>query len=380
MNSNKHIQLFRPVYHNIDQITKSIADSLESGWTGNGPKTKLLEEKIAEYLGCKNVIMLNSGTAALHLAVRNTFDHTKKYVITTPNTFVATNMVLLYEGFTPIFADIDEYGNLDINSSWEIKTQKYRDEIAGTVMVHYSGATIRGQFNDCHFWPIIEDCAHAFSAKYYTGEKIGNREKNVCCFSNHAVKPFPINEGGFITTNDDELATKIRKQAWFGIDRSTFDRSKDRGYKWEYNIDEIGYKYHYNDIQACIGLEQLKYVDEDHERRIEVAQRYSQNLQGENIRFSPINRNYSYHFMPIFVKNNKKFIEKMSGYNIECGMHYKMNYHYPIFDKAIVYRNTNAEKFEETEVTLPFGLHLSNDDIDYVSECALKIEREIKND
>ena len=370
MENKKMIKLFKPIYPNKKEILEKIEEILDSGWIINGKYTEKFEEEICKYLGCKNAVLVNSGTAALHLAVRNVFNQDKgKYVLTTPNTFIATNFALLYEGFAPQFVDIDKYGNIDLDEvDYWCKT--LHNSLAGIMVVHYSGMPVDinklNEISKKYDVPVIEDCAHAFSAVYNNGLKVGN-SNNTCCFSLFAVKPMHVGEGGIITTNDNKLAEKARQQSWFNINRNTYQRSTAKSYNWDYNVLGIGNKYNYNEIFAAIGLNQIKYANKQWMDRKNIAIDYYLNLNGiGDIIVNKPNSYCSFHFWPIFTKRRNELHDYLKEKGIESGMHYKMNYNYSLFGN---HENLpNADKFERTELTLPIGSHLTDKDLEYIVE------------
>ncbi len=379
------IKLFKSIYHDVKAISNSIEESLNSGWTIAGPKVKKLEKLLEEYIGVKHVIMTNCCSSALHLAVLNRF-RKDDIVISTPNTFVITNMVPLYNNNKLVFVDIDNNGNINVDKV-EKQIGRYGHSISGMIIVHFSGTVVDIEkvnfLSEKYNIPVIEDCAHCFGAKYHDGVIVGN-SRNICCFSFHAMKPLPVNRGGFITTNDDKIAERIRDQSWFGIRGNTFERSSQKRYKWDYDVRELGFNYEGNDLLAAIAIEQLPYLDQDVETRLSLAQFYYDNLSKiENIRIEPPVKGSSYYFQPVFVKRRNEFVEKMSEAGIECGMHYKMNYNYKVIRDSLVNSNEKFEKgdeYDSTELTLPFGVHLTEFDQKYIVVSVEKINKELNGE
>ena len=273
-------------------------------------------------------------------------------------TFVSTNHVLLYEGLEPIFCDIEKTtGNLCIPCIEEAIKQY---DIKAIICVHFAGySNDMNKINSFNI-PVIEDCAHAFGA-YYNNNKVGKTD-NICCWSFHAVKNLPMGDGGAITTNDENLYKWLKKMRWLGIDKSTHDRSQN-DYKWEYNVDEIGYKYHMNDITACFGLNQLKTIDFDNDYREFIAQYYMENIKAIKPRYE-INRRSSYHFYPLFFENRKEIYDLLIKNEIYPGMHYKPNYYYSMYKDCIRINNCkNTEWYYQRELTLPIHLGLTKEDL-----------------
>lgn len=363
------MQVFKPVL-NKHKILKEMGKILDSGWIGLGPKVKEFEDELCTYTGAQNAVCLNSCTSALHLAVKSLRLPPGARVLTTPITFISTNHVLLYEGLTPIFCDVEKYtGNMDFEEAQKIVRNYPIDAI---VLVHNGGYPCdMEKFN----WlaksfniPIIEDCAHAFGAIYENGKKVGNSD-NLCCFSFHAVKNLPCGDGGAIISN--KLPEKwLKKMRWLGIDKDTVSRT-DKGYSWEYSVEHVGYKYHMNDITAVIGLAQLETITEDNMVRAEIARYYINNINfvGFDLHHPPYDnqRVSSYHFYPIFSSKVNKIYDALVKNGIYPGMHYKRSDSHPVYAK---YHRPceNATEYHNTELTLPIHLELSTNDLKKIVE------------
>ena len=356
------IQVFKPVMH-TEEILEGLREILNKGWIGLGPKTKELEEKISDYLGAEHVTCVNSGTSALHLAVKSLNLSPGDMVATTPITFVSTNHALLYERLIPVFCDVEpKTGNVDFDSLYKMVTTHSAKAI---MLVHTGGYPCdMDKINDiaeqCDI-PVIEDCAHAFGARYANGDKVGN-STNICCYSFHAVKNLPMGDGGAIVSNDDVWFKKMR---WLGIDSDTASRSKG-AYKWEYNVEETGLKAHMNDLTAIIGLSQLKSIDKDNARRKEIADYYRNNLKCASFPTYDDKRSSSYHFYPVFFKDREKVYDALVKNEIYPGMHYKRNDLYNMYKVFLRDDMIHADWYEKHELTLPIHLGLSDDDLEKI--------------
>lgn len=368
------IHVFRPVLR-AKEILDELAPVLESGWIGLGPKTALFEEKFAEYIGVKpkTVVATNSCTSALHLAVKSLHLPRKARVLTTPITFVSTNTVLLQSGLQPVFYDIDPLtGGPSLKSV--IKLVDAYQPMA-LVIVHIAGAPCKqleelNALAQSHGIKVIEDCAHAAGASYANGMKVGNSD-NVCCFSFHAVKNLPIGDGGIVVSKSEH--EWMRKARWLGIDKDTASRTGS-AYKWEYEQEFSGWKYHMNDIAATIGLVQLRYLDEDNFRRKKIAARYAQIPRLSHIhwdsRIEP-----ACHFYPVFAGNRNALYSHLCNNGVYPGMHYKRNDMYRPFRKCR--RDdvmSGAQWWEDHEITLPIHLAMSDQDVEKVVEIASQAE------
>lgn len=362
------IQVFKPKMRN-QEILDNLSTILSSGWIGLGPRTKQFEEQISSFLNCKNFVATNSCTSSLHLAIRCLDLPEKSKILTSPITFVSTNEAILYEGHVPVFYDIDlDTGCASIESIE--KLLKKHTDIKALMIVHFAGYPCDmdkiNQLATANGIHVIEDCAHAFGAEY-KGKKIGDTE-NICVWSFQAVKNLPIGDGGGISTKNDRLASRLRRLIWLGIDKSTVERSSldssRQSYNWDYDVTELGYKYHMNDIAATIGLVQLKYLESDNKRRSEIANRYKNEIIIECIKPAyDDSRVSSYHFYPILFPNRDEIYKKLTDADIYPGMHYKRNDKYRLFDKYEKDDLINSDKFERQELTLPIHLNLTDSDI-----------------
>ena len=222
------MQLFRPKYE-VEECIKAIREVLETGWTGTGPQCKKFEEEWSNFTGAKYSHYLNSATAALHIALRLLDLPKNSKVLTTALTFVSTNAVILYEGFEPVFVDINDT-DLSMDHDDFIRKAEQHDAKAA-IWVHHSGNA------SSHFdkvmqtlsthkklkgLKVIEDCAHAGGSHYQNGMRVGGRNDTIACFSFQAVKNLPTFDGGMICTGSSDLNERAKKLAWLGIDKLTF--------------------------------------------------------------------------------------------------------------------------------------------------------------
>jgi perosamine synthetase len=360
------IQLFKP---NISEAAiKAVVKVLRSGWIGLGPKTAEFEKKFAQYIGAKYAVALNSCTAALHLALIVSGVKEGDEVITTPLTFVSTNHVILYQKAVPVFADIDPKTYcLDPLSIEKMVTKKTKAIIA----MHYGGHPCNldkiYQIAKKYNLKIIEDAAHACGASY-KGKKIGSF--GLTCFSFHAVKNLPIGDGGMITTNNKEQYERLNKLRWLGIDKSTYnrtinDKKKASAYAWQYDVPEVGYKYHMNDINAAIGIEQLKLLDGQNAYRKKIAAIYNQKLKNPDIISLPYtspNVTTSQHLYVIRVKRRDDLIAKLKANGIAPGVHYIPNNTYLMYKKCKA-DVKNMAKIAGNIISLPIHTLLNKEDI-----------------
>ncbi len=362
------IPVFRPSMG--DDEIRAVEKVLRSGWIGLGPKTREFEEQFASYLGVEHVVALNSCTAALHLALK-IMDVTGKEVITSPMSFVSTNHAILYNEAVPVFADIEED---TLNMRIDEIESLVGPRTAAILLVHYGG-------HACDMDPIleiaskkgvrvIEDAAHACGGEY-KGKKIGSIG-DATCFSFHAVKNLAMGDGGAITVHDSAVAERIRKLYWLGISRGTWDRTKDKAYKWEYDVEEVGYKYHLNDILAAIGLVQLQKLDRMNARRREIVEKYNEAFKDVNWIETPVEKEYvksANHNYVIKVLDGRRdaLIEYLAANEISAGVHYIPNHLYDMY-KPYYRKLPVAERIWRRLATLPLFPDLTEAEQDYIVE------------
>jgi len=339
------IQLFKPRFRN-EEITMHINDCLDKGWTGLGYKTVEIENKWKEYTGLPNAHFINSNTSGLHLAFKILKDSNKwndgDEVITTPLTFVSSNHSIVYEKLKPVFADVDEYLCLDPNSVERQITKKTR----AVLFVGLGGNT--GQYHeikkicDKYGLKLILDAAHMAGTKinrtfYGSVESLNHVgwDADVSVFSFQAVKNLPTADSGMICFKNDDYDQLARKLSWLGITKDTYQRSNEKGnYKWEYDLIDVGYKYHGNSIMASMALVGLKYLEEDNEVRREICKKYDEGFKNTDVRVVPTSKETiisSRHLYQIRVNNRNSVMEYLNSNEIFPGVHYTDNTNYKMY-------------------------------------------------
>jgi dTDP-4-amino-4,6-dideoxygalactose transaminase len=373
------IQLFVPTYR-IEETLSEIRICLEKGWTGLGFKTIEFEEAWKVYSGLPHAHYLNSATAALHLAVllmkeKNGWKDGDE-VITTPMTFISTNHAIHYCRLTPIFADIDETLCLDPNSV----PQKISPKTRAVIFVGVGGNTggLRKIIDICREKNIklILDAAHMSGTKWAeTGKHIGG-EADASVFSFHAVKNLPTADSGMVCFRDAELDRKVRKWSWLGISKDTYSRTESKGtYKWYYDVEYPGFKYHGNSIMAAMGLVSLRYLDKDNAFRRQICEWYDSYLQNvKEIRRIPMNTDClpSRHLYQIEVDRRDEVMLALNRVNIFPGVHYRDNTSYAMYAYA---RGTcpHAMRASQRIISLPLHLRLDSGQVEYICKNLKKI-------
>ncbi|MBI2542881.1 MAG: DegT/DnrJ/EryC1/StrS family aminotransferase [Candidatus Aenigmarchaeota archaeon] len=365
------IPLFKP-WVGKEEI-EAVAEVINSGWLGVGPKTQEFEEKFAEYVGADYAIAVNSGTAALDIAIKAL--GIKSGEILVPSlTFAATANVALYNNAKPVFVDIDEDTNC---MSIEDAKRKFTEDTKAIIPVHYGGHPCDMdefiEFAQRKEIPIIEDAAHAAGAEY-NGKKIGS-VSDITCFSFHPVKNMATGDGGMVTTNDEKVYQAVKKLRWFCINKSTFERAENKKYSWYYEIDGLGYKYHMNDITAAIGLVQLKKLDKANELRRNISSRYMKafsDLGWVKLPVEKPNVKSSWHMFVPKVKNRDGLIEHLGNNGISAGVHYLPVHMHPYFEGLIKEGRINRPDTPVTDtvwkniITLPLFPGLADAELEKI--------------
>lgn len=365
---------FLPYYQTLieDDEIKEVIDTLKSGWLTMGPKTIEFEKLLSDYLGVKHAIAVNSCTAALHLSLIALGVGKRDEVITTPFTFASTGNVIVHVGAKPIFVDIkrDTY-NIDTEKIKETITPKTK----AIIPVHYAGQpcdmkAIMEIAEDNNLF-VIEDAAHVIGAEYQ-GKKIGTFGITTC-FSFYVTKNITTGEGGAITTDDDELADKLRILRLHGISKDAWKRYSEKG-SWYYEIEECGWKYNMTDIQAALGIHQIKKLDKFIEIRRRYAAIYNEELKKVDGMITPYEKSnikHVYHLYPILLRsyNRNEFIEKMYERGIGCSVHFIPLHLHPFYKNTFGFKKgdfPNAEWIYEREVSLPLYPKMGEKDLRYV--------------
>ena len=375
---NNKIQVLKPRYR-VEECLNEIKECLEIGWTGIGYKTEEFENKWKEYTNLNNAHFLNSATAGLHLAIKVLKDKYKwdeeTEIITTPFTFVSTNHAIKYENLKPVFVDIDDSLNLDPN---KVK-DKINEKTGAIIFVGIGGNSANlleiikiAKENNL---PIILDAAHMAGSRI-NGKHVGF-DVDVAVFSFQAVKNLPTADSGMICFRDSDDDKYARELSWLGINKDTFNRSKQGSYKWDYNVNEIGYKYHGNSIMASLGLVGLKYLDMDNAYRREIAYWYEQNLKDYVEIISHENKyETSQHLFQIVVDDREKVINYLTKNNIFPGVHYRQNIEYLPY-KIDKKDYPKSSYYSEHILTLPIHTFLTKKDVNYISELLKKAISEL---
>lgn len=366
------VQLFVPRFR-VEECLSEIRQCLEKGWSGIGFKTVEFEEAWCQFTGFRHAHFLNSNTAGLHLAfeilrAKYKWADTDE-VITTPLSFISTNHAILLARLRPVFADIDEYLCLDPESVLERITPKTK----ALIFVGIGGNT--GQYERirdiCRDRGIrlILDAAH-MAGTCLNGARVG-LDADAAVFSFQAVKNLPTADAGMICFQDKADDHKARKLSWLGIDKDTYARTAAQGeYKWMYDIEDVGFKYHGNSIIAAIGLVQLKYLDSDNAYRRQLAEWYRSAFAGnDSIQVVRVAAHCesSTHLFQIRVRNRDELMLLLNRREVFPGVHYRDNTEYSMYSYAAG-TCPNAARASREIISLPLHLGLTQADINFVAD------------
>lgn len=365
-----------------DDDIQAVVDVLKSNFLTTGPKVDLFEEKLASYVDAKYAVAFSNGTAALHGACFAAGIDIGDEVITTPMTFAASANCILYQGGTPVFADINpKTYNID---PVEIR-KKVTSKTKAIIPVDFTGQPVNldeiMEIAKEHNLIVIEDAAHAIGATY-KGEKIGSIA-DMTMFSFHPVKHITTGEGGIITTNNKEFYNKLRQFRSHGITREPSLLNENQG-SWYYEMQFLGYNYRMTDIQAALGISQLNKLDNFIKKRRDIVERYDTAFHSVNEIITPYqhpNNNSSWHLYIIQLKkelvsiDRKQLFEKLREANIGVNVHYIPVHFQPYYQK-LGYKIGDypfAEALYEQIITLPLFPGMSDEDVDYVIDTLKQI-------
>ena len=358
----------------------SVSEVLESDFLTTGPKVKEFEEAVADYCGAKYAVAVCNGTAALHLASIALLNEGDK-VLTTPNSFLATSNAILYAGATPVFVDIQENGNIDLDLCEEALESD--PSIKAIYAVHFSGNPIEQEklahLKKRYGITILEDCAHSIGAEY-DGVKAGScTHSEASIFSFHPVKHMTTGEGGMITTNDEKIYEKLKILRNHGMVKTPQMKP------WEYEMRELGYNYRITDLQCALGISQLKKLDEFIERRKELAQAYDEAFIGTPLIRPLYNYNgcSSYHLYVVLADfahlsiSKEQLFTKMREKGIGLQLHYIPINKQPYY-RQLGYGNESTpvmDRFYKQCFSLPLFPKMTDEEQQYV----IKILQEALN-
>ena len=351
----------------IDEVNKV----LRSDFLTQGPTVPRFEQSVANYCGVSNAIAVNSATSALHIACLALDLSPGDWLWTSPNTFVASANCGRYCGADIDFVDIDPKTYnicVDTLSKKLEQAEKLGRLPKIIVVVHFAGqpSDMKAIYDlsKSYGFKIIEDASHAIGASY-NKVKVGScTYSDITIFSFHPVKIITTAEGGMALTNSKDIANKMFRLRTHGITNDQMKmKQRPQDEIWNYQQIELGFNYRMNDIQAAIGLNQMKRLDEYVKRRHEIAKYYDTELKNLplTIPWQSSNAYSSYHLYPILIKNNldnktqKQVYNELRENEIAVNLHYIPVHRHPYYENLGFKRNDFpiAEKFHREAISIP---------------------------
>jgi dTDP-4-amino-4,6-dideoxygalactose transaminase len=366
---------------------EEVIDTLRSGWLTTGPKTRKFADEFATYTQAPAALTLSSCTAALHLSLVALKIGPGDEVITTPLTFAASVNVIEHAGARPVLVDV-EPDTLNIDP--EKIEQAITPDTKAIIAVHYAGHPVEldvirniARRHDLH---LIEDAAHAIGAAW-KGQPIGTGT-NPTCFSFYATKNLTTGEGGMLT-GDQELIDRAKTLSLHGMSREAWSRYAAGG-KWAYDVVAPGFKYNMTDIQAALGLQQLRRFESMQQRRRDIVQQYDVAFADDPAFQTPVTRPHVTHAWHLYVLrlnedeltiDRNQFIEQLNERNIGTSVHfipihlhshYAKKYGWQAEDFPVALDNYNRM------LSLPLSPKMTDQDVADVIEAVTDIAKHSK--
>ncbi len=367
---------------------RAVAEVIRSGMLTMGSRTLEFERRFADYVHARHAVAVSSGTASLHLALEAAGIKPGDEVILPTTTFTATAQAVIYLGAKPVLSDIDPVTmNLDPGELRRRITTATR----AVVPVHLGG-------NPCEMREIleiarqrelrvIEDAAHALPSRY-SGRLVGSISE-FTCFSFYATKTLTTGEGGMITTESDDAASRMRLMRLHGIARPEGKQAVSDS-SWNYSVREAGYKYNFTDIQAAFGIVQLAKCDAMRDGRSRIAQRYSiafGSIDALEVPSVRDNCESSWHLYILRLRLDRlsadrdAFIDRMLQKGVACSVHFIPLHLQDFYRRAYRYRAGDFPRAESEFrgcVSLPIYPDLSDEEVEYVIESVKQTVAELR--
>jgi len=404
------VPFFRPALQ--DEEINEVVATLRSGWLTSGPHVNRFEKEFASAVGAANAIAVNSGTAALHLAVEALGLKAGQAVLVPTMTFAATAEVVRYQGAIPILVDCDPLTlNMDLNDAQrklerakskgarieqrsEVRGQRSKaTDIVGIMPVHVGGVMMDldqlHRFAAKHRLWMVEDAAHAFPSGWRRAEneswqRRSNGSKSVTCYSFYANKTITTGEGGMAVTSNARLAQRMKLMSLHGLSHDAWGRYSGDG-SWDYKIVAPGFKYNLTDTAAAIGIHQLSRAEAMRGEREQVARRYCEALAGVNeIELPPRdeNRIHSWHLFPIRLKlkrltiSRDAFMTELKRAGVGCSVHWRPLHLHPYYQKTLGWRARDfpvATAEWKRLISLPIFPGMLDEEIEHVIRTVRRI-------
>jgi dTDP-4-amino-4,6-dideoxygalactose transaminase len=375
-----NVPIARPSFGQLEE--EAVIEVLRSGWVSQGPRVAEFERRFAEYVGAAHAVAISSCTTALHLALVAAGVKPGDEVICPSLSFIATANAIVYAGATPVFADIDRSTyNLDPNRVEELITPR----TSAILLVHQIGlpSPIRPiqAIAFRHGLALVEDAACAIGSEY-RGQRIGRPHTAVACFSFHPRKILTTAEGGMLTTNDEEMANRVRRLRQHAMTVSDLARHSSSRVVIEH-YDEVGYNYRMTDLQAAIGLVQLQRLDKMLLRRRELAERYTLRLSNLGWLVPPREPSDCRHNFQSYMArltedaplSRDALMQELLDHGIASrrgimAIHRELPYR----DQAVEERLPETNLVTDTGIILPLFYEMKEEEQEYVMNCFEQIQ------
>lgn len=361
----KRIPVFQPSIGN--DMKKHLEEALDVGWLGMGASTKEFEERITKFLDLKDrfVVATNTGTSALHIALRCAGIGPGDEVITPSFNYVADHQAIKMTGANVVMCDVKE-GNLGIDCE---KAEKLITEKTKAIIpLHFAGIPCDQnevfEMANKYSLRVIEDAMHAFGTTI-DNKKIGSYG-DITCFSFDPVKIVTSIDGGCVIVDNEDEFIKLQKMRLLGVDKDTTERYKNKR-AWDYDVISEGYRYHLTNIMASVGISQIKRIDEFIKNRQKICQDYNTafkeigELKIPNTNFS----NISPFIYCLRILNNKRkgLIQHLDKLDIDVGIHFIPVHKHEYFSNEKIGDMTITEKIVKQVLTIPLHSNMHSDDV-----------------
>ena len=365
-----------------DEIDE-VVECLESGWIGTGPRVARFEEEFATYKGVRHTAAVSSCTAAMHLSVLAAGVGPGDEVITSALTFCATVNAIIHAGATPVLADVD-FRTMNIDPA-DVE-RRITPRTKAILPVHFAGRPCAMDqllaIASSNGLRIIEDCAHAIETEYH-GRKAGTLG-DFGCFSFYATKNVTTGEGGMIITRRHDDLVRIKMLALHGLSTDAWKRFSDEGYK-HYLVVETGFKYNMMDLQAALGIHQLRRVERNWLRRREIWDTYNEAFASLPVTL-PVapeaDTRHAHHLYPILIDESiceisrDEFLELMTARGIGVGVHYLSIPEHPVYQRKFGWQPEDypaAMRIGRQTVSLPLSAKVTDADIERVIDAVSSV-------
>ena len=365
-----------------DAEIDEVVDSLRRAWLGTGPKVAAFEKAIARYKLVDHAVAVNSCTAGLHLACLALGFQPGDEVIVPAMTFCASVNAVVHAGATPVLADVDQN---TFNISPDDIRRKITRRTRAVMPVHFAGRPCDMdsilQITTEHNLEVIEDCAHGIETEYH-GKAAGTFGK-AGVLSFYSTKNIVTGEGGMVLTNDSEIASRIKVLALHGMSKDAWKRFSDSGYQ-HYDVVEIGFKYNMMDLQAAIGLHQIRRVEAYWKRRDDVWRRYNAAFKDLPLQLparDEADSRHARHLYTLLIRpdapvTRDRFIAALHERNIGTGVHYRAIPAHPVYQQRYGWKSEdypNAKAIGDSTVSIPLSAKLSDQDVEDVIQAVSEV-------